>query len=132
MATVYMTKVLTGTFKANADLSSKQYYFVEMDASGDVGACNAATDIPIGVLLNKPDASGKAAEVGIIGIYPVNANGALNEQDLIGPAADGQADGKTAGSDTTEYVVGQVIGTGTAAGDLVMAAINCATPHRAA
>ena len=132
MATASAKPILTLSLKANADLSAKQYYFVELDASGDVGACNAATDKPIGVLLNKPDASGKHALVGVIGLFPVNSDAALNEGDLIGPSADGQADAKTPGSDTTEYIAGQVTQASGAAAELAMAVINCANIARAA
>ena len=40
--------VLTETFKADADLSAKQFYFVKMTANPrEVGVCAAATDRPI-------------------------------------------------------------------------------------
>ena len=119
------------TLQANADLSSKQYYFVELDSDGKVGACNAAIDIPIGVLQNAPDASGKAATVLVMGISKVNADAAINEGVLIGPAADGQAGGKVAGSNTTEYICGQMITATSGAGEIGTAAINCANPARA-
>lgn len=119
------------TLVANADLSSKQYYFVELDADGKVGACNASTDIPIGVLQNAPDASGKAATVLVVGISKVDADAAINEGVLIGPAADGQAGGKVAGSNTTEYICGQMITATGGAGEIGTAAINCASPARA-
>lgn len=124
--------ILTKTFKAASDQSASFQKLVKLDASGDVLICAAATDIPIGVLLNKPDAAGKAAIVGIIGIGFAEGDAALNEFDLIGTSSDGQLDAKAAGSDTTEYVVGQVLQGSTAASDLVVCAFNFATPHRAA
>ena len=127
----YEIPVLVISLKANADLSAKQFYFVELDSSGDVGACNAATDKPAGVLLNKPT-SGQTAEVGVVGIFKVNSDAALSIGDLIGTSADGQADAKTPGTDTTEYVVGRVLEATTAAGGLATAMINCLNPHRAA
>lgn len=128
----YEIPVLVISLKANADLSAKQFYFVELDASGDVGVCNGATDKPVGVLLNKPDASGKTAEVGVLGIFKVSSDAALSIGDLIGTSADGQADAKTPGTDTTEYVVGRVLEATTAASGLATAMINCLNPHRAA
>mgnify|MGYP000208368908 CR=1 FL=1 len=116
---------------ANADLSSKQYYFVELDADGKVGSCNASTDIPIGVLQNAPDASGKAATVLVMGVSKVNADAAINEGVLVGPAADGQIGGKVAGSNTTEYICGQMITASGGAGQIATAVINCASPARA-
>lgn len=118
--------------KAGADLSTKQYYFVKLNADNQVIVCAAATDVPIGVLQNKPDASGKAAEVCAIGVTKVNSDAALTAGNLIGPAADGQADAKTAGTDTTEYVCGQVVVGSAAAGGFATAVINCANLNRAA
>ena len=128
----YEIPVLVMSFKANGDLSEKQFYFVELDSSGDVGACNSATDKPCGVLLNKPDASGKTAEVGVLGVFKVSSDAALSIGDLIGTSADGQADAKTPGTDTTEYVVGRVLEATTAAAGLATCMINCLNPHRAA
>ena len=123
---------VTITLEANADLSSKQYYFVELDADGKVGACNAATDRPIGVLQNAPDASGKAATVLVMGISKINCDAALNEGNLIGPSADGQADAKIPGTDTSEYICGTMLTATAGAGEIGSAAINCASPARAA
>lgn len=124
--------ILTESFKANADLSAKQFYFVKLTGDRQVGICAAATDKPIGVLQNKPDASGKAAEVMVVGRTKLSADAALVAGDLIGTSADGQGDVKVPGTDTTEYVVGIVtLGAG-AASRIAEAVINCANPHRAA
>lgn len=117
---------------AAADLSTKQFYFVELTAAGTVNVCGAATDKAVGVLQNKPDAAGRVAEVMVIGITKVSSDAALSRHDLIGPSADGQADAKVPGTDTTEYVHGQVLIATGAAGELATALINCATPVRAA
>src|SRR5574337_1127881 len=95
--------------KAGADLSAKQYYFVKLSADKTVVVCAAATDIPIGVLQNKPDASGKAAEVVAVGVTKVSGDADLDAGHLIGTSGDGQADRKLPGTDTTEYTVGQVV-----------------------
>ena len=125
--------ILNKTFEAAADLSTKQYYYVKGTSTFNrVNVCTAATDIPIGVLQNKPDAAGKAAEVMIVGITKGSANGALSIGDLVGPSADSQVDGKTAGTDTTEYVTGQVLEAATAAGDIITMTVDCLNPHRAA
>lgn len=116
---------------AAADLSTKQYYFVEW-SSGKAAVCNAATDVPMGVLQNKPNAADKPAEVLLMGISKINSDAALSIGDLIGTSADGQADAKTPGTDTTEYVVGRMITATSGAGGIGTAAINCLNPHRAA
>lgn len=120
------------TLSAAADLSSKQHYFVKLDSSGNAAACTAATDVPIGELKNKPDAAGKAAEIMMTGISKVSSDAALTIGNLVGPSSDGQGDAKSVGSDTTEYVVGQVLVASAAAGGLAVVAINCLSPHRAA
>lgn len=117
--------------KAGADLSAKQYYFVKLTGAATVDVCSAATDIPIGVLQNKP-ANGTEAEVVAVGVTKISADVALTAGWLIGPSADGQAERRIAGTDTTKYIAGSVIeGTG-AAGELATALVNCASPARAA
>lgn len=115
---------------AGADLSTKQYHFVKL-SSGTAVLCTAATDLPIGVLQNKPVA-GREAEWIALGPSPVIADGALTEGALIGPSADSQADAKVPGTDVTEYVCGRVLQAASAADEIVDAYINCVNPHRAA
>lgn len=125
------TAVYLAGVSASADLSAKKFYFVKVSGALTVTVCAAATDIPCGVLQNNPT-SGQAASVMAIGQSKVSSDAALTAGALIGTSADGQADAKVAGTDTTEYVVGQVLETSGAAGGLVSAIINCASPHRAA
>lgn len=120
------------TLKAAADLSAKQYHFVKVDSSGDAAACTGATDRPVGVLQNKPTAAGQTCEIVVIGVTKISSDAALTEGTLIGTSADGQADAKTPGTDTTEYVVGQMLTETGAAGVIGTALVNCANPHRAA
>ena len=47
---------------ASADLSTKQYLAIDVDSSGEAAVAGAAGAIA-GILLNKPDAAGKAASV---------------------------------------------------------------------
>jgi len=119
-----------GIWTAGADLSAKQFCFVKLSGQ-TVVACDGATDIPVGVLQNTPT-SGQAAEVMCIGITKVSSDAALTVGNLIGTSGDGQADAKTPGTDTTNYVVGVVIGASGAAAGLATAMINCASPARAA
>lgn len=117
---------------AGADLSAKQYYFVEQTGTGrNVTVCNAVTDKVIGVLQNKPT-SGQVAEVLVLGMSKVSGDADLAIGDLIGTSSDGQAAAYVPGTDTTKYVVGRVIDENGAAGGLVTALINCMNPHRGA
>jgi hypothetical protein len=132
MAFEGMQGVTDGTRVAGADLSSSQYKFVKLDSNGKVVVCSGATDKPYGVLVNNPK-SGATASVVIVGVTKVQADAALaTPGTLIGTSADGQADAKVPGTDTTEFVVGQTIGTAGAAGELVTVVVNCASPARAA
>ena len=106
----------TFTRVAGADLRALQYYYVKLSTTDTVVVCAAATDVPIGILQNAPT-SGQEAVIMATGISKVNSNAALSIGNLIGTAADGQADAKTAGTDTTEYVVGVVLEASSAAGE---------------
>lgn len=89
MATTQAEKSIT--LKAAADLSTNQGYFVEVTAAQTVNVCNAITDIAVGVLRNKPDAAGKAAEVAIEGTTKVIAGAAIAAGAKVAPMASGKA-----------------------------------------
>lgn len=120
------------SLEAGADLSAKQYYFVKIDSStGKAVVCAAATDRPVGVLQNNPT-SGQAAEIVVVGLTKVSSDAGLTIGNLIGTSGDGQADAKTPGTDTTEYVVGTVVTSTSNAAEIATVMVNCANPHRAA
>lgn len=116
---------------AGGDLSSSQFKFVKLNSSGQVVDIAAVTDIPVGVLQNKP-ASGAEATVMVAGITKVQGDADLSKGNQIGTSADGQAAAYVAGTDTTKYIVGQVLDDNSAAGGLATALISCFNPHRAA
>lgn len=130
MTTVPQGAELRISWPAGEDLSLKANYFVELSA-GTVVVCNAATDMPIGVLAEGV-ASGLQAEVVVHGACKVVVDGVVAQGDLIGTSADGQADKKIPGTDTTEYACGRALETSTAAGQIIAAIIDCITPQRAA
>jgi len=119
------------TLVAAADLSAKQYYFVKINTSGQAALCAAATDKPIGVLQNTPTA-GQEAQVLVIGGTKVVCSASLDEGVAIGTTSVGKAGAKVVGTDTTNYIVGQIILAGGADLDIATAVINCASPARAA
>ena len=116
---------------AGGDLSSGQYRYVKLDANEQVIICTAVTDIPIGVLQDTPDASGKAATVCVVGDTKIASDVALSAGWLIGPSTDGQAERKIPGTETTEFICGQVMRGSSGAGVLARAFVNCASPARA-
>jgi hypothetical protein len=115
---------------AGADLSAKQYTFVKISGTGVIAAA-AATDIPVGVLLNDP-ASGETAAVAVSGVVKVKASAAITAGALFGTTSTGTAVTLAAGTDTTKFILGRAITAAGAAGDIITAAINCASPARAA
>jgi hypothetical protein len=119
------------TLPAAADLSTKQYHFVKINTSGQAALCAAATDKPIGVLQNTP-ASGEEAVITVVGGTKVVASASLDEGVASGTTSAGKAGAKTVGTDTTNYIVGQIILAAGADAEIATALINCASPARAA
>jgi hypothetical protein len=115
---------------AGADLSAKQYTFVKISGTGVIAAA-AATDIPVGVLLNDP-ASGETAAVAVSGVVKVKASAAIVAGVLVGTTSTGTAVTLVAGTDETKFILGRAITAAGAAGDIITVAINCASPARAA
>lgn len=118
------------TLEAGEDLSTKQYRFVKI-SSGKAVACDAATDAPIGVLQNDPT-SGEDASIVVVGGTKIVSSASISAGVKIGTNNAGKADAKVAGTDTTEYTVGQVILGAGADNEILTAVINCASPNRAA
>jgi hypothetical protein len=116
------------TLVAGEDLSAKQYTFVKLNSSGQAIAAAAATDVPVGVLQNAPT-SGQEAEVLIVGGTKIVAGAAITLPNNIGTGATGKAVA-LATTDTTKYVVGQLITASAADGNIVTAVVNCVNPIR--
>jgi len=80
-------KINSITFPAAGDLSSYQFHIVGVESDGQINVMGSATGYgtPIlGVLLNKPAAADRAAEVAIVGSHTkVHANSAIDEGQLI-------------------------------------------------
>lgn len=79
------SKLMSDSMKAAADLSSYQYYFVKISAARTVNVCSAVTDVPYGVLQNKPENAGEAAEVMIAGITNLKIGASVTAGDRLGP-----------------------------------------------
>lgn len=91
--------LLEKTFDAENDLSSKQYYFVELGGSDNqVDVCDGAGDLPIGVLQNEPEAD-EAANVRIGGTTKIVASAAITKGAYVGTTNAGKAVAKTADGD---------------------------------
>ena len=55
------------TLEAGADLSASQYRGVKVTGAQTCGVVAASSDVAVGVLVNKPNAAGKAAEIATFG-----------------------------------------------------------------
>ena len=106
------------SFKAENDLSTKQYYIVEYSGVDQIDVADAAADRGIGVLQNKP-AAGQAAKIRLIGISMVVSDGsgtAIVAGDHIGPNSSGKAVKKA----TADYsVVGLAMDASTTDGAVI-------------
>ncbi len=115
---------------AAADLSTHQYKFVKLNSSGQVAIVAAVTDVPIGVLQNKPT-SGKIATVRVEGVSKVVAGGTITAGGITGRirSADGTATAaQVLGTGPTDIILGQVLKSA-ASGDVVQATVQCLVPN---
>jgi hypothetical protein len=102
------------TLPASGDLSTKQYYIVAVNSSGQAAVCGDGA-MAAGVLQNKPSAAGRSSTVAVSGITKVIAAG------IIAPGAKIASDnaGKATTATTGEYVIGIALNTAnTAASDV--------------
>lgn len=118
------------SYEAGADLSAAQYKFVKFSA-GKVVVCDAVTDLPVGILQNKPT-SGHMAAVMINGCSKVVGGADLAFGNLVGPDTSARAAAYVHGTDTTKYIVGYVVEENTAADELCTIEFNCVSAGRAA
>lgn len=132
MASVTALPVIRdGCSIAAADLSALQYTFVKKNSTGGIVAVAAATDIPYGVLQNKPT-SGGVCDIVLLGGTLLKAGALINAGVLIGTGSTGKAVALAAGTDGTKYLLGQLCDGAGADGDIVAAVVNCINPARAA
>lgn len=126
------TPILQLTFEAGADLSTHQYKFVKQNSSGQIVLCSAVTDVPVGVLQDKP-VSGQRGTVMVIGLTKLKCNAAINPGVQISTDASGLGNPVVAGTDTTKFIVGQMRAVSSAtSGAFGTALINCLNPARGA
>ena len=80
---------------AGGDLSSDQFKIVKLNTAQQVVLVAAVTDHPIGVLQNKPDATGKRALIAVLdgAILKMKAGAAITAGAIVGMhATDGTID----------------------------------------
>lgn len=126
----YMT--LDTTRKAAADLSTKQFFFVKLDSSGNVALCSGATDKPYGILQDKPSAAGMGCVVARSGISKCSMAAANTQANVGGTDANGQFAAYVFGTDTTKYICAEVVEDSDAANGLGSVSFSCYCPPRGA
>lgn len=119
---------IVATFAASGDLSGNQFCLVKLDANGRVEVTAATTDLPIGVLQNKPDALGKSASVLLAGVTKLKASAAIPLPNTIGCAAAGKAATQTGNS--ANPVIGHALTAAGADGEIFTASVNCLNTSR--
>lgn len=115
---------IDSTRVAGADLSSHQYKFVKLNSSGQVVICAAAADKPYGILQDKP-ASGVGASVMCNGISKVIMAAGNTQGNVGGTDANGLFAAYVAGTDTTKYIVAEVVEDADAANGVGSVSFNC-------
>jgi hypothetical protein len=85
------------TIPASADLSTKQFFFVSLNSSGQIQVAGANVSV-VGVLQDKPAAAGRGGQVRYLGITKVLAAGTIAANDKIASDGSGKAVKATAGS----------------------------------
>jgi hypothetical protein len=107
---------LTVSVPANSDLSTKQYYCVEVGSTGKVTLANADTDFAF-LLQNKPTTTGEPAEIAVAGIAKGIAGGAITPGTRVAPLA---ANGKLQAAASGDEAIGIYVGDAAAAdGDVI-------------
>ena len=127
---VASTVHLTTTLEAAGDLSDYRFHFMKND-SGQVTVA-AVADSCVGVLQDKPEAEGRAAELVVVGETKIVAGDAIDALAPITTDTNGHAVAVTPGSDTTCYILGRALEAAGAANDIIRVAVNCINPARAA
>lgn len=109
-----MEQVQSITLEAGADLSAGQFKFVLVASDGQVDLVASAGGDADGVLLNDPDAAGKAATVAYAGRVKVVAGGTV----AAGAKVQSDASGDAITAASGDHVLGKCL-VGGADGELI-------------
>lgn len=121
---------LTASYPAAADYSTKQFYFMAVNSSGQAVLASAAGQAVIGVLQDKPSAADRPGCIMTHGITKVLAGGTVAAGALVATDAAGKAvtatkartDTSDAGGATDPLIASYVVGiakTGGASGEYI-------------
>lgn len=99
---------------AGEAMTTKQYYIVQLDASGNIEVAEGATDLIVGVLQNKP-AAGAPALYRFLGTSKVVSAGSVAIGDWVTTDSAGKAVATTTDGN---IVIGRALEVGTTDGDI--------------
>ena len=116
---------------SDSDISANRFEAVKMTGVGfEVTNIAAATDKPIGILLNNPNAANLSCEVAGPGeVCKARMGGTVNAGDSLGCDADGELVAIVEGTDTTIYVIATALEDGV---NQDVKYVLVQSPHRAA
>ena len=117
------------TAAALADYSSKQYYGAKMNADREVVLPTADTDVPVGLVLNKPENS-QVAELLIVGRAPGVVGEAIAAGELVRIDNGGKVMVFAPTTDITSYCVGQCVEGADTDEEMGVFNFNFAAPHK--
>jgi hypothetical protein len=110
------------SFKAESNLSAKQYHGVRLTAANTAGTSSiAGTDRILGVLVNKPSAAGVPADVQIDGVAKVITSIAVSAGDLLICGTDAKFAKIAAADLANSFIAAQALEASTADGDIISA-----------
>jgi len=93
--------LVTVTHPSAGDLSTKQFYFVKLDSSGNVVLCDTAGEQALGVLQNNPAGAGRECAIAVGGVTKVIASATIAVGALIATDASGKAKAAVKGTANT-------------------------------
>lgn len=103
------------TLESGGDYHTSQYCFVVVAADGQVDPAGAGVRAD-GVLYNKPDAAGKAADVAISGIVKMKSGAAVTRGAMVKSDGSGRAIDAT----TTTFAMGRALEACSNADEIIM------------
>lgn len=115
------------SLQAGEDLSTFQFHGVVLRADGQLDAYDTITDVPFGVLQNKPDAAGKGASVIYSGKTKVEFGGTVAIGAQISFNSSSKAVTFVKDTNSTTFSAGICV-LGGDSGEIGEAIINCANP----
>lgn len=111
----YEEKLESISMEAGSDLSAAQYLFVDLAADGQIDVVSTKGAKALGILQDKPAATGRAGCVGIGGISKVECGGTIAAGAEVISDDDGAALAKDA---VSQFVMGTAL-QGGAAGEII-------------